>query len=69
MAQKVLKVLMNLGTRSSHHFTQAELTAQAAGQWRIKPAGFAWEDTPQSWKTDLETPDKMCKSAVNENHC
>lgn len=69
MVQKVCKILMNQGTRSCHHFTQAELTAQAAGQWRIKPAGFAWEDAPQSWKMDLETSDELCKSAMNENHC
>ena len=69
MVQKVCKILMTQGTRSCHHFTQAELTARAAGQWRIKPAGFAWEDAPQSWKMDLETSDELCQSAVKENHC
>jgi len=59
--QKVCKILMNQGTRSCHRFSQAELTAQAAGQWRIKPAAFAWEDAPRSWKMDLDTSDELCK--------
>lgn len=69
LGKKVCKLLMNQGTRSCHHFAQAELTAQTAGQWRIKLPGFVSADARQNWKMDLETSDELCESAVNESCC
>lgn len=65
MAQKVYQMLRGWGCRPCYLLHRQKCLHKL--QWRIKLSGFAWEDASQSRRTDLETPDELHESAVNEN--